>query len=334
MVKKQKYLVNITLDDITLLKNILVMYKEIEKCDINLIFKKSPEMENKTNSNDTINDMTNEDSASSDQNADSKITGGITIKFMDSFKTICSIAKIKASIFTEYYINEEILSCWINLEQFINAITISDTDDCRLSLTILEKDKNKLNIFVTSESEGDSKISLILLDETTIIDPIKINYDYLITIDTKAFMKLFKKVKRFSDTVTLKCTGTKLICEWTTTSNGCGVQTITDTTQNYNMTIRKNKYKEDDDIISSYFDITDFLKIKNAHNIASNVVIGFGKNLPLFINFKLYTQDETQDATQIGAMYICVASKNDDNYDGYLEKTKDNYDDEKPKLKT
>jgi Proliferating cell nuclear antigen, C-terminal domain len=334
-----KDLVDVVTDNISILKGIFTMLEEITEDDINIIFKKSPEMEKKNKNNqsdsDSSDDKSSDDSDdsddsdnsdnsddsddNSDNDSDNKtkynkqkksknhVSGGITIQAITGHQTLVAMVKVYASSFTKYFIKDDEFSCWVNITELNKCLKDIEITNYELNMKVKGNDNNTLHLIINhKENETRQEIyPIVFVENDTDIPRIPdVNFDLQVDISTSLFKKICTKAKKFDDTMKISCNSDQIIFEYKTGAKKPIY--ICYGSDDPEVKIKRVTTKKDPETEEKYI-LNDLLCLKNATGISDTMTLYLRNKTPLFINYKISSNNDNE----ISQMLIFM-SPNDD----------------------
>jgi hypothetical protein len=303
-----KNLVDIVTDNISVLKGIFTMLEEITEDDINIIFKKSPEMEKNQSDSDSSDDDSDSDSDNDNKKKKVKkhISGGMTIQAMTGHQTLVAMVKVYASSFSKYLIKDEEYSCWVNITELNKCLKDIDTTNYELNIKIKENDNNTLHLII-NHKENDSRqeiYPIVFVENDTDIPRIPtVDFDLRVDISTNLFRKICTKAKKFDDSIKIKCNNEQIIFEYNTGAKKPIY--ICYGNDDPDVKIKSIDSKKNPEMEEKYI-LNDLLCLKNASGISDTMTLYLKNKTPLFINYKI--SGDNDEISQI----LIFMSPNDD----------------------
>jgi proliferating cell nuclear antigen len=217
---------------------------------------------------------------------------GIRICTMDSSHVILIHMKLEASKFESYYSDgEQMIGLnMLNLNKLIKTINNNDT----ISFTMLNSDKNKLEIRVENTDKNTlkiSKLNLLDLDNTNMeITPVEFNS--VINLPSSDFQKICRDMANLSDFVEIKNTDNKLI--FSCKGDFCSHDIIMNNSEN-GISI------DQPDISSIYqgeFDSKYLLQFTKCTNLSNTIELYLKNDYPLIVQYAVGS---------LGTIKLCLA---------------------------
>ncbi len=184
--------------------------------------------------------------------------------------------QLLSSAFTEYKIDKEI-EIALNLDSLKQILRRSKPSD---NLTIeLDEEKNKLNIKIKGDSTRTFSLGLIDLGEKQNKIP-KLSYSINISTSTYIFDEAIEDISIFADSVIFNVSKDKFIIESESRINNAKVEILNDGETKIDW------LNNEQDNLKAKYSIEYLKKISKGGKLADNVLIQFGNDYPLKVEFK------------------------------------------------
>lgn len=203
---------------------------------------------------------------------------GIRICTMDSSHIILIHMKLEASKFESYYCNgEQMIGVnMLNLNRLLKAINNNDT----IALSMLESNKNELQIRVENPDKNTIKISkLMLLDlDNTNMEIPPVEFSSVVTLPSQDFQKVCRDIANLSETVQITNTDQKMILSCK--GDFCSHEIILNDSENL-----KIESREDNTIYQGEFDSKMLLQFTKCTNLSNVVQLYLKNDYPLIVRY-------------------------------------------------
>ncbi len=195
---------------------------------------------------------------------------------MDPANVAMVAFQILSSAFTEYKVEKEI-EIALNLDSLKQILRRSKPSD---NLTIeLDEEKNKLNIKIKGDSTRTFSLGLIDLGEKQHKVP-KLTFPLSINTSTYIFDEAIEDMGIFADSVIFNVNKNKFIIESESRINNAKVEIPNDGETKIDW------LSENEENIKAKYSIEYLKKISKGGKLADNVMLQFGNDYPLKIEFK------------------------------------------------
>ena len=199
---------------------------------------------------------------------------------MDPANVAMVAFQILSSAFTEYKIEKPIEIC-VNLDSLKQILRRSKPSD---HLIIeLDEEKNKLNIKIKGDSTRTFSLGLIDLGEKQHKVP-KLSFPLNINTSTYIFDEAIEDMSIFADSVIFNVIKEKFIIESESRINNAKVEILSDGETKIEWV--KNPDSPVEENAKSKYSVEYLKKISKGSKLADNVLIQFGNDYPLRVEFK------------------------------------------------
>lgn len=216
---------------------------------------------------------------------------GIRICTMDSSHIILIHMKLEASKFESYYCNgEQMIGVnMLNLNRLLKAINNNDT----IALSMLETNKNELQIRVENPDKNTIKISkLMLLDlDNSNMEIPPVEFSSVVTLPSQDFQKVCRDIANLSETVQVTNTDQKMILSCK--GDFCSHEIILNDCENL-----KIESREDNTIYQGVFDSKMLLQFTKCTNLSNVVQLYLKNDYPLIVRYSVGS---------LGLVQLCLA---------------------------
>lgn len=216
---------------------------------------------------------------------------GIRICTMDSSHIILIHMKLDAAKFEQYHCNgEQMIGVnMLNLNRLLKAINNNDT----IALSMLESNKNELQIRVENPDKNTIKISkLMLLDlDNSNMEIPPVSFNSVITLPSTDFQKVCRDISNLSETVQITNTDNKLILACT--GDFCSHEIILNDCDSL-----KIEQQEEGIIYQGEFDSKMLLQFTKCTNLSNVIQLYLKNDYPLIICYQVGS---------LGSIKLCLA---------------------------
>ena len=216
---------------------------------------------------------------------------GIRICTMDSSHIILIHMKLDSSKFESFYCNgEQMIGVnMLNLNRLLKAINNNDT----IALSMLETNKNELQIRVENPDKNTIKISkLMLLDlDNSNMEIPPVEFSSVVTLPSQDFQKVCRDIANLSETVQITNTDQKLILSCK--GDFCSHEIILNDSENL-----KIESREENAIYQGEFDSKMLLQFTKCTNLSNVVQLYLKNDYPLIVRYSVGS---------LGIVQLCLA---------------------------
>jgi len=337
---------DVKINDVVTVRTLIDVCKDFLG-DVNLEFKRDPEME-KDDDNDELlsagiaSDINNNKKSvkqskikiESDEDPKTSTNGvkqenevakkndfyGIKIIAVNTTKSLIIVIKLESKKFGIFKVSKPVYDVGINLSQLHKLIRSLDKDDI-LRISIDSDEKHLLILDVENEvrnSRTRNRLKTLDIDKKTYKIP-ETKFDMVVTMESSEFHRVCKDLSQLADYVEIVCKENSI----TFTSTGdCSDKSITIDASEHNGVKIKPLIPGKGLIVQGIFELKYFTMFQKCSGLCQNIQIYLKNNYPIFIKYFI---------ASLGQILVGIVPVNDKSVNNNFSDEDDEYsDDDKP----